>query len=83
MTLFISDKNVETCKSRTEILANFYMYMKWPWQNGSTLASHAIGPGFEIWAWQRHLFCCQTLQNLTKIWRPRCQLCHFQLYLSG
>ena len=26
--------------------------MKWPWQNGSTLASHARDPGFESWAGQ-------------------------------
>ena len=32
MTLFISDKNVETCKSRTQILAT--LHKKWLWQNG-------------------------------------------------
>ena len=52
MALFISDKNVETCKSRTQILAD--SHKKWLWQNGSTLASHARGPGFESWA--RHSF---------------------------
>ena len=50
--MFISDKNVETCKSRTQILAD--SHKKWLWQNGSTLASHARGPGFESWA--RHSF---------------------------
>ena len=43
MALFISDKNVETCKYRTQILA--LLHKKWLWQNGSTLALHARGPG--------------------------------------
>ena len=61
MTLFISDKNVETCKFRTQILANFHM--KWLWQNGSTLASHARGPGFESWARQSFLLLLNTSKS--------------------
>ena len=61
MALFIFDKNVETCKSRTQILAN--SHMRWPWQNGSTLASHARDPGFESWARQSFLLLLNTSKS--------------------
>ena len=54
-------KNVETCKSRSQILAAFYK--KWLWQNGSTLASHAVGPGFESWAGQSFLLLLNTSKS--------------------
>ena len=52
---------METCKFSTKILVFFYK--KWPWQNGSTLASHARGPGFKSWARQSFLLLLNTSKS--------------------
>ena len=81
MTLFISDKNVETCKFRTEILATLCTYevavAEWlaHWLHMQEVRGSNPGQG--------NFFCCKILQNPTKIWRPGGQLCHFQSYLFG
>ena len=61
MKQLILTKNVETCKFSTKILAS--LCMKWLWQNGSTLASHARGPWFESWARQSFLLLLNTSKS--------------------
>ena len=61
MQQLILTKNVETCKIRPQILA--ILHMKWPWQNGRTLASHARGPGFKSGAGQLFLLLLITSKS--------------------
>ena len=69
MALFISDKKSGHRESfQIFEITNFRraLYKKLPWQNGSTLASHARGPGFESLGPPWIFFCYLMLQNLTK-----------------
>ena len=69
MTLFISDKNVETCKFRTEILATLCTYevavAEWlaHWLHMQEVRGSNPGLGM-------HFFSSQIIENLTKIWPP-------------
>ena len=47
--------------SETKLLT--LSFIKSPWQNGSTLASHARGPGFESWARQSFLLLLNTSKS--------------------